>query len=57
MQACLPTAGPEGESEEGVEVRQRDRDISQEKWEKDRKNGGEGDREVGKGKWGRNRKT
>lgn len=57
MQACLPTAGPEGESEEGVEVRQRDRDISQEKWEKDRKKGGEGDREVGKGKWGRNRKT
>ena len=32
-------------------MRQRDRDILQEKWEKDRRRGGEGDR-GGKGKWG-----
>ena len=32
----------------GGGMRQRDGDISQEKWEEDRRKGGEGDREVGK---------
>lgn len=39
-------------------MRQRDRDIREEKrekWERNRKKGRQGDREMGKGKWARNR--